>query len=127
MDQRVLIVDDDESLCFLLRQALLQEFPDSQVDVAHSGEEGLSRLAESSYDLIIADIRMPGLDGLGLISAVRYLDASVPVIIMTGYGTESIRSEAASLAVQHYVDKPLRTADLLQVVHNLLSDQQAAV
>jgi CheY-like chemotaxis protein len=120
MNANILIVDDEKQLVYYLRQALMLEFPGSQVDMAHSGEEALSQLAHSSYDLILADLRMPGFDGLELIKGVRYLDADVPIILMTGYGSESLRQEAARLGVNHYVDKPFDVHDLLSVVHQLL-------
>jgi DNA-binding response OmpR family regulator len=122
MGVRILIVDDEKHLVQYLGQVLLLEFPGSSVDAAYSGEEALSRLAESSYDLIIADLRMPGFDGLELIKGVRYLDPHVPIVLMTGYGSESIQKQASKLGVNRYVDKPFEVRDLLVEVRQLLSD-----
>lgn len=122
MGVRILIVDDEKHLVQYLGQVLLLEFPGSSVDAAYSGEEALSRLAESSYDLIIADLRMPGFDGLELIKGVRYLDPRVPIVLMTGYGSESIQKQASRLGVNRYVDKPFDVRDLLVEVRQLLSD-----
>ncbi len=122
MGVRILIVDDEKHLVQYLGQVLLLEFPDGSVDAAYSGEEALSRLAESSYDLIIADLRMPGFDGLELIKGVRYLDPRVPIVLMTGYGSESIQKQASRLGVNRYVDKPFDVRDLLVEVRQLLSD-----
>jgi two-component system response regulator PilR (NtrC family) len=124
MTSKMLIVDDEIHLVRFLQQTLLLEFPDSRVDVAYSGEEALSRLAQSSYDLILADLRMPGFDGLELIRGVRYLNPQVPIILMTGYGTGLIREEAAKLGVDHYVDKPFEVGTLLQTVQHLLAGGQ---
>jgi DNA-binding response OmpR family regulator len=126
MDVKFLIVDDEESLTYFLRQTLLLEFPGSQVDVAHSGEEGLSLLAACHYDLIIADLRMPGFSGFELVKGVRYLNADVPIVLMTGYGSESIREQATRLGIDGYVEKPFDVHDLLDMVRQLLSDQNGA-
>jgi YesN/AraC family two-component response regulator len=120
MSARVLIVDDEKRLAQSLGQTLQLDYPDCRVDTANSGEEALSALANRTYDLIIADVRMPGVSGLDLIKGVRYLDAQVPIILMTGYGSASLRREAASLGVNHYVDKPFETEVLISMVSELL-------
>jgi CheY-like chemotaxis protein len=120
MEPKILIVDDEKGLVFVLRKALLLEFPVASVDMAYSGEEGLSRLASSSYDLIIADFRMPGFDGLELVKGVRYLDRQVPIVLITGYGSQAVREEAGRLGANYYFDKPFDVGDLLAVVHEAL-------
>ncbi len=120
MKGKILIVDDEEDLVIALRQALLLEFPDSQVDVALSGEEGLSQLARSAYDLLIADLRMPGFNGLELIKGVRYLEPQVPIILMTAYGSESLWNEVAQLGVRYCFDKPFDIRDMLLAICDLL-------
>jgi len=116
MPARILIVDDEKQLTQFLGEVLLLEVPDATVDVAHSGEEALSCLAGATYDVIFADLRMPGVDGMELIRGLRYLDADVPVILMTGYGTPQLEEQARLLGVSHYLDKPfdaVQIADLL--------------
>ena len=123
MSARVLIVDDEKRLAYFLGQTLQLDFPECQVDTAYSGEEALSSLASNTYDLIIADVRMPGVSGMELIKGVRYLDAEVPIILMTGYGSASLRREAATLGVNHYVDKPFDIDNLISTVSQLLPSQ----
>lgn len=123
MSARVLIVDDEKRLAYFLGQTLQLDFPECQVDMAYSGEEALSSLASNTYDLIIADVRMPGISGMELIKGVRYLDAEVPIILMTGYGSASLRREAATLGVNHYVDKPFDVDNLISTVSQLLPSQ----
>jgi DNA-binding response OmpR family regulator len=123
MSARVLIVDDEKRLAFSLGQTLQLDFPECRVDTANSAEEALSVLASNTYDLIIADVRMPGVSGLDLIKGVRYLDAEVPIILMTGYGSEPLRRQAATLGVDHYVDKPFDIEELMSLVRTLLAGQ----
>jgi DNA-binding NtrC family response regulator len=120
MASRVLIVDDEINLVYVMRQALMLTFPGCEVDMAHSGEEGLSRLADRSYDLIIADFRMPGFSGLDLIKGVRYLDGTVPIILITGYGSPEIQAEAEELSVNEYMEKPFDVDRMLSTVGRLL-------
>ena len=126
MSVKILIVDDEEDLVNTLQRLLLQEFPGSRVDVAYSGEEGLSWLAARSYDLLIADFRMPGFDGLELIKGVRYLDTRVPIVLMTGFGSMSIQEEAGQLGVNLYVAKPFDVDKMLSAVRKLLQDKTGA-
>jgi DNA-binding response OmpR family regulator len=126
MSVRILIVDDEEDLVNTLQRLLQHEFPGSRVDAAFSGEEGLSWLAARSYDLLIADVRMPGFDGLELIKGVRYLDTRVPIVLMTGYGSMSVREEADQLGVDLYVAKPFDVDKMLSAVRKLLLDKIGA-
>jgi DNA-binding response OmpR family regulator len=123
MCAKILVVDDEEALVLGLRQALILEFPGNQVDAAYSGEEALSLLADTSYDLIIADYRMPGFSGLELIKGVRYLDGHVPIILITGFGSDEVRAEAQRLAVNYYIEKPFDVEDLLGKAEILLPEQ----
>jgi len=120
MAVRILIVDDEEVLVYLLRQALLSRWPDGRVDTAYSGEEGLSHLAVNAYDLIITDYRMPGFSGLELIKGVRYLDPRTPIVLMTAYGSEELGREADGLGVAHYFKKPFDMDEVLSVVEQLI-------
>jgi putative two-component system response regulator len=124
MAARILIVDDEKNLVFFLRQTLQLEFPGVIVDEAHSGEEGLSCLAEAVYDLLIADLRMPGFNGLALVKGVRYLDQKVHIILITGYGSPELRAEAMRLGVDDYLEKPLDVRDLLLAVQRCLSRRE---
>jgi two-component system response regulator HydG len=126
MSVKILIVDDEEDLVNTLQRLLLSEFPGGRVDMAFSGEEGLSCLAASSYDLLIADFRMPGFDGLELIKGVRYLDARVPIVLMTGYGSTLVQKEADQLGVNLYVAKPFDVDKMLSAVRKLLLDEIGA-
>ena len=122
MQIKFLIVDDERQLVRFLRQALLIEFPACEVDAAYSGEEGLSRLAQATYSLILADVHMPGFDGLNLVKGVRYWDPDVPIVLMTGFGSQSTRQEAVELGVSYYVDKPFELSELMGIVRRLLEN-----
>ena len=111
--QRVLVVDDEASIRELLAKTLaLAEY---EVDTAADGASALDRLRErrGAYDLMIADLRMPGMDGLTLIREVKQINASLPIIIITGFSTESSAIEAVNLGVAGYLTKPFRVPQVL--------------
>jgi excisionase family DNA binding protein len=108
---RILVVDDEASIRDLLAKTLaLAEY---DVDTAPDGPSALERLRLYSYDLLIADLRLPGVDGLAVIREAKRLNADLPVIIITGYSTESAAIEAVNLGVAGYLTKPFRVPQVL--------------
>jgi excisionase family DNA binding protein len=108
---RVLVVDDEASIRDLLAKTLaLAEY---DVDTASDAATALSRVRMSAYDLLIADLRMPGMDGLALIRQVKGIRADLPVIIITGYSSETSAIEAVNLGVAGYLRKPFRVPEVL--------------
>jgi excisionase family DNA binding protein len=108
---RVLVVDDESSMRELLSKTLaLAEY---DVDTAPDGRSALERLRLYPYDLLIADLKMPGIDGLHVIREARRMKAALPVIIITGYSTESAAIEAVNLGVSAYLTKPFRLPQVL--------------
>lgn len=108
---RILVVDDEASIRDLLVKTLaLAEY---DVDTATDGRSALERLRLYPYDLLIADLKMPGIDGLSVIREAKRLKADLPVIIITGYSTETAAIEAVNLGVSGYLTKPFRVPQVL--------------
>ena len=108
---RILVVDDESSIRDLLAKTLA--LADYDVDTASDGRSALERLRLYSYDLLIADLKMPGIDGLSVIREAKRLKADLPVIIITGYSTEMAAIEAVNLGVSGYLTKPFRVPQVL--------------
>ena len=108
---RILVVDDEESIRDLLSKTLA--LADYEVDLAPDGRTALDRLRLIQYDLLITDLRMPGVDGLTVIREARRLKADLPVIIITGFSSEASAIEAINLGVQGYLTKPFRVPRVL--------------
>src|SRR5258706_790833 len=116
--QRVLVVDDEASIRDLLSKTLaLAEY---EVDTAPDGTSALDRMRAFSYDLLIADLKMPGMDGLTLIRQAKRIKADLPVIIITGFSTESSAIEAVNLGVAGYLTKPFRVPQVLAAASKAL-------
>jgi excisionase family DNA binding protein len=108
---RILVVDDESSIRDLLSKTLaLAEY---DVDTASDGRSALERLRLYPYDLLIADLKMPGIDGLSVIREAKRLKTDLPVIIITGYSTETAAIEAVNLGVSGYLTKPFRVPQVL--------------
>lgn len=117
---RVLVVDDEASIRDLLAKTLaLAEY---DVDLAPDGRAALERLRIIPYDLLITDLKMPGVDGLTVIREARRLKADIPVIIVTGYSTEASAIEAVNLGVSGYLTKPFRVPRVLAVAAKALGE-----
>jgi excisionase family DNA binding protein len=118
MRQRVLVVDDEASIRDLLSKTLaLAEY---DVDTAPDGTTALDRMRAFNYDLLIADLKMPGMDGLTLIRQAKRIKADLPVIIITGFSTESSAIEAVNLGVAGYLTKPFRVPQVLAAASKAL-------
>ncbi len=108
---RVLVVDDEESIRDQLMKMLATE--DYQVDAVPDGPTALERMRLKPYDLLVTDLRLPGMDGLALVREMKRLKRDLAVIVVTGYSTESAAIEALNLGVAGYLTKPFRMRQVL--------------
>jgi len=117
---RVLVVDDEASIRDLLSKTLaLAEY---DVDVAPDGRSALERMRMYPYDLLIADLKMPGMDGLSVIREAKRYKADLPVIVITGFSTEASAIEALNLGVAGYLTKPFRVPQVLAAAAKALGE-----
>src|SRR5436189_5256928 len=117
---RVLVVDDEASIRDLLAKTLtLAEY---DVDVAPDGRSAPERMRLYPYDLLIADLKMPGMDGLTVIREAKRYKADLPVIIITGFSTESSAIEAVNIGVAGYLTKPFRVPQVLAAAAKALRE-----
>lgn len=113
---KILITDDDLDLRELLIEAVKNW--DYDADVARDGEEALKKLRMESYDLVVCDLMMPGMDGLTLLKKIKELDQDILVIIITGYATIETAVKAIESGAYDYIAKPFRLDELMIVIKN---------
>ena len=111
---QILVVDDDEETVTLLREILSKE--GYNVDTAADGKTALDRINSRSPDLVISDIHMPDLDGMGLLAELRVRHPDVPVILMTAYSTPEIAQGALNLGAVTVISKPFEMSDMTRLV-----------
>ncbi len=112
--EKILIVDDEKSMCQYLSIMLKKE--GYTVKTASSGAKAVKEVKDSNYDVVITDIRMEGMDGIELLSAVKEVDPGIPVIIMTAYASQKTAIEALNRGAFHYLVKRAAKNDQIKMV-----------
>lgn len=116
---RILVVDDEPTVCQSIKLALAGEGYD--IDLAASGEEALRRSDLSGYDLILADMMMPGVSGLDLLKGIQTKDPAARVVIITGYPTEKAAAQSLRMGAVDFLPKPFTPAELRAAVARALA------
>ncbi|MCI0393945.1 MAG: response regulator [Chloroflexi bacterium] len=115
--KQILVVDDHFEMLEFLRSMLEMSNQEYQVLGVPSAEEGLLELRRTPFDLLITDVRLPGMSGFDLARKVQKIRPQMPIIMITGYSSEQGKQEANELGVFRYFKKPLDTDGLLAAVH----------
>ncbi len=119
---RLLVVDDEAVILEILREFL--EYEGMQVVCAESAEAAIGQLKHEPFDVVLTDLKMPGLGGLHLLRHVRESHADTQCVIMTGFGTVETAIEAMKQGAFDYILKPFRPDEVIQVVRRVLEKQQ---
>jgi two-component system chemotaxis response regulator CheY len=117
-----LVVEDSPTMRQLITFAL-KRIPGSKVIEANDGIDALKKLSTQVFDIILTDINMPIMDGLKLVSMVRNdpVHKAIPIVIITTEGADEDRKRGLALGANAYIAKPIQTADLLNVVNQIIS------
>lgn len=115
--KHILVVDDHFEMLELLRSMLELSGQDYQVLAVPSAEEAMLELMRVHFDLLITDVRLPGMSGFDFVRRVKKRRADMPVIMITAYSSPQGKQEAESLGVFRYFSKPLDTDGMLTAVH----------
>jgi two-component system, NtrC family, response regulator HydG len=121
----VLVVDDDDANRITLERILERE--GYRVLHAESGRAAMERLREARADLVLTDLKMPGMSGIDLLKAVRKLDPDVQIVVMTAYGTVETAVEAMKEGAYDFVAKPLKRLELVSTVAKALEKRSLQV
>jgi EAL domain-containing protein (putative c-di-GMP-specific phosphodiesterase class I) len=112
--RRILLVDDDEAVLSLFKSAL--ELGGFDVHAARDGDNALQNLQAASFDAIVSDVSMPGMNGIQLLRAIRRFDLDIPVILVTGNPQIDTAIRAVELGALRYLTKPVPVSQLVEVV-----------
>ncbi len=121
---RLLIVDDDPSLREFLEIFLAKE--GYKIDSAETGQDALEMVKKRSYDLVITDVRMPGMDGVELLRQLKLLNAGLPVVLITAFASLDAAVDAMKEGAWDYLTKPFKIEELREVIENALSSNQTS-
>jgi two-component system phosphate regulon sensor histidine kinase PhoR len=119
--RRILVVDDEATVCRSIRQALLCE--DYDIDIAMSGEEALRMDENKTYEVMVVDLMMPGLNGLDLLKSIKARNSSACIIMVTGYPTMRNTLQAMQIGAFDFLPKPFLPSELRKIVARALSSR----
>ena len=119
MSERILVIDDEPDMLMLLRM-IIEDNTNYEVETTNNPVEGLKMLTEEAYDLVISDLKMPGMDGLELFDELRKMSPDIPVIIITAYGSPEAAGEALKKGVADFITKPFRKDTILFTMNRVL-------
>ena len=122
MKQTILVIDDEAAIRDSLRMIL--EYDGYETLLAPSGPEGLLRVERDRPDLVLLDVKMPGLDGLEVLRKLRELDELLPVVMISGHGTVSTAVEATKLGAFDFLEKPLSSERTRLSLRNALNQRR---
>ena len=118
MRKRILVIEDERDIAELIRLHL--DDLDFSATVAHDGNTGLRQASAASWDLIVLDLRLPGIDGLEICRRIRQNSSSVPILMLTSKSSELDRVVGLEIGADDYVTKPFSVLELIARVKALL-------
>ena len=118
--RRIVLVDDEEALAWSLASRLVKARPGDRIETANDGETALARIQDSRVDLLIADIRMPGMSGIDLVLASRRLYPDLPVVLMTAFKSADI-TQLGTGPFTGFLEKPFEFDRLRELVEQALA------
>ena len=121
---RILIAEDDEEMRALLKDSLLEE--GFEFDSAGNGSEAIRKFVEKPFDLVITDIRMPGLTGLDILPRIKKLRPETLIIVITAFGSEEVRRKSFDRGATAYLEKPISMNRLKALVQEMISTKEKA-
>jgi len=113
---KVLIIDDE--VVFSENMAKLLNTRGYQAKTANGGEEGIQALKKETYDVVVLDLKMPGMNGIETLKKIKEINVHLQVILLTGHGCVETAMEAISLGAFDYLPKPCEVKELSEMIEN---------
>ena len=123
--EKILVVDDEQSMSQFLAIVLRKE--GYQVSTVQNGRDALDKVKADPFDVVITDIRMPGMDGIQLLQGIKKHDPSLPVVIMTAYASQQSAIDAVNLGAFQYLIKNAKNDEIKLVVRNAIEMRKVRV
>ncbi len=119
MSEKILVIDDEIDMLTLLRM-IIEDNTAYVVETTNNPSEGLKLLIEQDYDLVISDLKMPGMDGLELFDELKEIKPDLPMIIITAYGSIETSKDAMKMGIADFITKPFRKDNILFTINRVL-------
>jgi DNA-binding response OmpR family regulator len=121
-NKRILVIEDDREM-----RSLLKDFIEDEgyaVDSVEDGSEAFRKLARETFDLMITDIRMPGLSGLEILPGLKKLLPQAPIIVITAFGSEEVYRRVLERGANAYLEKPIHLEELRILIQKMISPEE---
>lgn len=115
---RILVIDDERSIRTTLKEIL--EYEKYQVDLAENGQQGIDLIRKNEYDIVLCDIKMPGMDGIEVLEKIQILTPDSPVVMISGHGNIDTAVESIKKGAFDFIEKPLDLNRLLITIRNAM-------
>ena len=122
---KILVIDDEKVVQEGCTRILTGDGYD--VETSYTGQEGFKKMEEETYDLVIADLKMPGISGMEVLKKIKKNDPDISVIMITGYPTPETAVEAMKLGAFDYLPKPFTPAELISVVNKAIEEKKVLI
>ena len=113
---KILVIDDERSIRSTLKDIL--EYEKYEVDLAEDGQQGIELIRKNDYDIVLCDIKMPGMDGIEVLEKIQILAPDIPVVMISGHGNIDSAVESIKKGAFDYIEKPLDLNRLLITIRN---------
>ena len=123
--EKILVVDDEQSMTQFLAIVLRKE--GYQVETVNSGRDALDKAKSDAFDVVITDIKMPGIDGIQVLQGIKKIDPAIPVVIMTAYASQQSAIDAVNLGAFQYLIKNAKNDEIKLVVRNAIEMRRVRV
>lgn len=124
---KILLIEDEAAIRRVLTKILSEESKDYIVEQAEDGLEGINKIRENDYDLVLCDIKMPKMDGVEVLEAVKKLKPEIPMVMISGHGDLDTAVNTMRLGAFDYISKPPDLNRLLNTVRNALDKKSLVV
>jgi two-component system nitrogen regulation response regulator NtrX len=124
---KILIIEDEAAIRRVLSKILSEENDTYQVEDAEDGVEGYEKIKNNDYDLVLCDIKMPKMDGVELLEAVKKIKPEIPIVMISGHGDMETAINTMRMGAFDYISKPPDLNRLLNTVRNALDKKQLVV
>jgi CheY-like chemotaxis protein len=123
MAKTVLVADDDQELLLVLKEGMEKYKEEFNVLLAGDGQAAIQKLESNSVSLVVADLKMPGMDGFSLLARISEYYPDIPVIIITAYGSDQMREMVHQNGAAGYLEKPFMIDDLVREMRSVLEKE----
>ena len=119
---KVLIIEDNAEVVEAVSLCLQIRWPDADISYAYGGLTGVQMVEAQPYDIVILDLKMPGMDGIATLTSMKNLGLKTKTLILTGHATINTALKAVKLGAEDYITKPCELDELVEKIEEILKD-----